>query len=366
MDLIRHIWKGENFKLKLLRDYAQYIQFVQALADAQSGVVRAIRGDDAAARIEQMWNDFSRNMAQMWRLCQLQDDQQAFYRFLCYEKLYQYTFHATGHVLISDHAHFDTECNYINQGKRIEDPNPNTASVKMQKRRRGGTDRGLSCHAFNSERGCTRGTACINAQNAQNPITVQQHILSATNERYRRPKWHRGYLGIPFETPIEPSMESTLTAAPVPLPPDDALARSLLDRCRQDYPGIFEVHTSIDVERFTTLLLNEPNPHPNRAHVLSVMHALQHGFWPWGAGFDSSTEAPRTAYNHPTAVVNPDELRKARDKELAAGRWMPLPDNRRPLHSIQSPLGIIPKNRREPHKKRLITDHSAPQGPVCE
>ncbi|KAK4698797.1 hypothetical protein P7C70_g7472, partial [Phenoliferia sp. Uapishka_3] len=78
------------------------------------------------------------------------------------------------------------------------------------------------------------------------------------------------------QRPLTPSVDSTLTDPPLPSVPDRVLNDPIIAATLQARPDLFKVSTPINIPRFARLLAN----HPNRPLVDSVLHGLEHGFWP--------------------------------------------------------------------------------------
>ncbi|KAK4696741.1 hypothetical protein P7C70_g8323, partial [Phenoliferia sp. Uapishka_3] len=78
------------------------------------------------------------------------------------------------------------------------------------------------------------------------------------------------------DRPRTPSVDSTLTDPPLPSVPLCVLNDPIINATLQARPDLFKVSTPINIPRFRRLLAN----HPNRPLIDSVLHGLEHGFWP--------------------------------------------------------------------------------------
>lgn len=164
------------------------------------------------------------------------------------------------------------------------------------------------------------------------------------------PGYHRGFLWGDDEKMCSPSADATLTARPVPKPPDGELNNLAAVNTIRTRPDLFKIVTPIRVDRLEELL----RPHPNRPFVESILNGLREGFWPYAD--ESVTTAPVEIPNHATVLQDPAILRKARDRELEMGRFSaPFPELLPAMRT--APLGLVPK--KASGQFRMIVDHSA-------
>ncbi|KIJ43053.1 hypothetical protein M422DRAFT_118624, partial [Sphaerobolus stellatus SS14] len=94
--------------------------------------------------------------------------------------------------------------------------------------------------------------------------------------RWKRPRYTRGFLWSADEEPGTPSATSTISAAPLPSPPQSELSNQIALETIRKNPHLFKIVTPINVLRFEALLQS----HPNRPYVESVCRGLREGFWP--------------------------------------------------------------------------------------
>jgi hypothetical protein len=99
----------------------------------------------------------------------------------------------------------------------------------------------------------------------------------AREERWKRPKWTRGFLWARGEPACTPSTTATETAPPLPSVPDSELRNSTALDTIAAYPQLFKIVTPINVNRFEELL----ELHANQPLVASVCRSLHEGVWPY-------------------------------------------------------------------------------------
>ena len=93
--------------------------------------------------------------------------------------------------------------------------------------------------------------------------------------RAKRPKYTRGLLWDDADDTMSATAQWSLTAAPVPMVPQDELDNVPAVNTIAQHPHLFQITTPIQVDRFEELL----SLHPNQPAVASVCHSLRHGFW---------------------------------------------------------------------------------------
>ncbi|KAK4697325.1 hypothetical protein P7C70_g8227, partial [Phenoliferia sp. Uapishka_3] len=76
--------------------------------------------------------------------------------------------------------------------------------------------------------------------------------------------------------PPTPSVDSTLTSAPLPSPPESVIKDPVLNYVLASRPDLFSITTPLRVNRLENLL----SSHPNRPLIVSVILGLREGFWP--------------------------------------------------------------------------------------
>ena len=81
------------------------------------------------------------------------------------------------------------------------------------------------------------------------------------NEKWKRPKWVRGYLWSENEISYTPSVTATETAPPLPDVPNSELILPILNKTIRDHPELFKIITPVNIDTFEHLLETHPN-HP--------------------------------------------------------------------------------------------------------
>ncbi|EGG10112.1 uncharacterized protein MELLADRAFT_94469 [Melampsora larici-populina 98AG31] len=112
------------------------------------------------------------------------------------------------------------------------------------------------------------------------------------------------------------------------------------------YPGFFKIMCPLNIPVFKHLLKD----HPNGPLVDSVVHGLEHSFWPLSAVPDANI---KDHPNHSICNNNPKALFDARDEEVAAGRYSPPFCTLLPGMKV-SPLHLVTKAGSS--KQRVCTD----------
>lgn len=176
-------------------------------------------------------------------------------------------------------------------------------------------------------------------------------VKRKANEDISLPRYRRGYAWTDKNEPfISPSAHYSISAPPLPRPPQHLLEDASIKTALDFYGSDIRVETPFNIDRLASFL----DTHPNQPLVESVLWGLRYGFWPlddggWDVWKDGWME------NYPSDDEDLKAIRAFRDKELGAHRWStPIPEL---LPGMQvSPLFV---NRRDPLKPRVITDHSA-------
>ena len=99
---------------------------------------------------------------------------------------------------------------------------------------------------------------------------LNEHIGSA-------PKFQRQFVWNQDSIVRSKTVQWTETADPLPSPPPSKFANSQAIFTIHFHPKVFQVVTSINVDRFKVLL----SSHPNQPFVQSVCKGLHEGFWPY-------------------------------------------------------------------------------------
>ncbi|GAA5904690.1 hypothetical protein JCM5296_003627 [Sporobolomyces johnsonii] len=85
-----------------------------------------------------------------------------------------------------------------------------------------------------------------------------------------------------ISSPSSPAIDSTLSAPPLPSVPLHHLSDPLVAGTIERAPHLFGISTPFRIRPLRALLA----PHPNRPLIASILHGLEHGFWP---SFEGST-----------------------------------------------------------------------------
>jgi hypothetical protein len=92
-----------------------------------------------------------------------------------------------------------------------------------------------------------------------------------------RPKYLRHNLWTPYSDPRSPAAEWTLSAQPLPQPPQIESENLLAQQTLNEKPELFKIVTPINIETLEQLSIH----HPNRPFVESILEGFRNGFWPW-------------------------------------------------------------------------------------
>lgn len=185
---------------------------------------------------------------------------------------------------------------------------------------------------------------------AERKDMVKTHVkIKEQQNRNFLPRWRR-WAEWDSETPI-PSADWTLTALPLPQPPNELLRDPVFNETINKNPHLFSIVTPVNISRFEQLL----NSHPNRPFVDSVITGLRKGFWPFAdipAYYPDTHDASNKIPDDP---VQAEFLRTQRDIELSKNRYSPGFDSLLPgMYAM--PLHAVPKD--EGTSLRLVTNHS--------
>ena len=157
------------------------------------------------------------------------------------------------------------------------------------------------------------------------------------------------------DSPKAVSAYSTLTAPPLPSPPQNELQNNVARETISRNPDLFEITTPINVDAFERHLKD----HPNQPFVESVVRALKNGFWPWADTTDPTLPTTHDGSHQRQPITNKAKaifIRQQRDEEVELGRWS-KPFGKKLLPGMYaSPIGAVPKST--PGKFRLIIDQS--------
>lgn len=178
------------------------------------------------------------------------------------------------------------------------------------------------------------------------------------NMRFMRPKWMRGWYydkeDLPALDDIRcPGNERTLSALPLPDPPNDEHSKLVWKEAIEPNKEIFKISTPLNVEKLEELLVG----FPNYSHKCSWIKALTEGLWPWMNSFPNDP---------PEGVVFPNSkgmekykgfINSVRTKEVSFGHWREL--KVLPKYFRNSPISVVPKPE---GGNRLIQNLSFPKG----
>ena len=157
----------------------------------------------------------------------------------------------------------------------------------------------------------------------------------------------------------EPECVSTadysLTAPPLPTPPDNELRNKSAWATIHSHPHLFHIITPFNVNALRHYLMC----HPNQPLVFSALAGLRNGFWPWADTF--GPDVPITFDQPPHLLkeeVHRQFVRKQRDVEIELGHFSEAfgEDLLPGMYSI--PIGVVPKPHTDGKKFRLVVDHS--------
>nr|AAZ14941.1 putative retroelement protein [Coprinellus disseminatus] len=185
-------------------------------------------------------------------------------------------------------------------------------------------------------------------------------------EEAKKRSWVQRFLrwncwGLPV--PVSGS-EWSITAKPLPSPPESVLNDAVAMSTISDNPHLFALPSPMNVERLRDL----SSTHPNQAFVLSVIEGFQNGYWPLA---NPPADAPHIV-NHsnpsPTDPVHASFLLEQRDIELEKGRYSEgfpelLPGMRAmPLRVVPkdggSALRLVVNHSKEPHSLNSMVDRT--------
>jgi hypothetical protein len=151
---------------------------------------------------------------------------------------------------------------------------------------------------------------------------------------------------------ISPSTRYSLSAEPLPRPPQSELQNIAANNTILAHPELFKITCNINVEKFNELLAD----HPNQPFVQSVITGLKEGFWPWAETQDGYPLTHNELQHPPKNDCEHDFLLSQREKEIKADRFSKPFDTLFPGMNIV-PVHIVPKPPDD--KLRLVVDHSA-------
>ncbi|GAA6040537.1 hypothetical protein JCM8097_005451 [Rhodosporidiobolus ruineniae] len=152
--------------------------------------------------------------------------------------------------------------------------------------------------------------------------------------------------------PVSPSVDATLTVAPLPRPPPSVAADRQLRSLLRRRPHLFSTHSPLDHLALARGLAS----HPNREWVRSLVESVQYGFWPCHDGSAAKPPPPAlkdrlfpSKRSHQAAQVQQAEA--ARKDGLLSEPF----DDLDPAMTVNPQFGV----EKEGAKVRMVDDHSA-------
>jgi hypothetical protein len=94
---------------------------------------------------------------------------------------------------------------------------------------------------------------------------------------YMRPKFAWDLVWGTIEDDVSPTAHYSLTANPLPRPPQSELENIVPNETIHTHPDLFKITCNINIKKFNELLKD----HPNQLFMQSVITGLTEGFWPW-------------------------------------------------------------------------------------
>ncbi|KAF8700479.1 hypothetical protein AX14_000774 [Amanita brunnescens Koide BX004] len=169
------------------------------------------------------------------------------------------------------------------------------------------------------------------------------------------PSFHRGLLWTLREKGRSPTVESTFISKPLPRPPAREFRAEIKETITR-HPHLFRIVTPIKISKFEELTKG----HPNRPFVKSVLAGLREGFWPF-ANTNPTGSYPLThdasSRHSPKSGEKYQFLKDQCNAEIAAERFSKPFGTALLPGQYSPPIYAVPK--KEPHKFRLVVDHSA-------
>ena len=103
------------------------------------------------------------------------------------------------------------------------------------------------------------------------------------------PKYAQEFIWGTVQDDISPATRYSLSADPLPSPPQSELDNSIVRDTICNHPDLFKIMCNINISRFKRLLWD----HPNQPFIQSVILGLTEGFWPWA---EKPQDYPTTHY----------------------------------------------------------------------
>ena len=118
-------------------------------------------------------------------------------------------------------------------------------------------------------------TSAQSAEETTQAWNVRRRI--ETSAEYMHPKFTQNLVWGTVEDDISPAAHYSLTADPLPRPPQSELESVAPNETIHTHPDLFKITCNINIKKFNELLKD----HPNQPFVQSVIVGLTEGFWPW-------------------------------------------------------------------------------------
>ena len=166
-----------------------------------------------------------------------------------------------------------------------------------------------------------------------------------------RPRFARDLVWGNVEDDVSPAAQYSLTAEPLPRPPQSELLNAVANKSILTHPHLFKITCNINIKKFSELLQD----HPNQPFVHSVIVGLTEGFWPWAEHQDGYPVTHCEPQHPPKDDRVRDFLLEQREKEIKAGRFS------EPFRDLLPGMNVVPVHTipKPGDKLRLIVDHSA-------
>ncbi|TFY58165.1 hypothetical protein EVG20_g8259 [Dentipellis fragilis] len=225
-------------------------------------------------------------------------------------------------------------------------------------------DRGGAMHASNGMTGvvpmppeiATTRTSVPSADR-QGTLPLPAQSVSEAEDFIVAPHHQRGFVWNPdmCSQSSTPVADWSLTAEPLPSPPENELHNVATQETLAKYPHLFKVVTPINVDKFESLLKD----HPNKPFVASICRGLREGFWP---SADTSDPKYPATWDNSKRELKTEEHRafveEQCQKEVEVGCFSePWEADELYPGMYSTPVGIVPKPNSD--KLWLVTDHSA-------
>ena len=201
-------------------------------------------------------------------------------------------------------------------------------------------------------------TTSTSSQDEEGTPTLWGNVdLDLSGSEPGGPRFHRELLWTLEERGRSPTVDSTYRSAPLPRPPAREF-RPEIKKTLARHAHLFQIVTPINISTFESLLKS----HPNQLFVKSVVTGLREGFWPFAnTNPEGGTRYPLT---HDASSPHPPRNKERRqflidqcNAEIALGRFSEPFGTDLLVGQYSMSSYAVPK--KEPHKFRLVVNHSA-------